>query len=147
MKINFDKPLHDQDFKPILEGQAPKDGHKDERPTATLRLAIRRALMSDAKDEKDKTLSEDERFKRFQPAVKVDGAEIGTDFNLDEIGTIRNVARLYYGTLLYGQIRLALEAAGDGQPAKLKSNGKHAVEAELRSNRAAELRFDEAPAP
>ena len=67
MKINFDKPLHDQDFKPILEGQAPKDGHKDERPTATLRLAIRRALMSDAKDEKDKTLSEDERFKRFQP--------------------------------------------------------------------------------
>lgn len=98
MKIDFEQTIHD------LSGEPIKKSPKNTKPI-TLGEVVIEALL--ATTQSDASLSGEEKFKRFELALKCKGT---TDLKVEEISSIKNRVGEVWSPLVVGRVWSILES-------------------------------------
>jgi hypothetical protein len=86
MQLDLTKPVLDSEDKPILENDVP----------VTMGIALKRALVNDVQDVKEK-------LERFELFLKIKAAALETEFSPTEVALL-DKAIASFPTLIYGRL-------------------------------------------
>ena len=109
MKIRIDKILKDFDDKPIIKSPEVKDSEGkviEKEVLFSVKEACMTALVNWQPSEK---VAGDEKFRRFELAVKVKAAKTEIDVSVEEIALVKQLIGDLFSPIVVGQAWNALE--------------------------------------